>query len=136
MEAIVKMGDATERLHVNFLPVLAVEALGQEMRPSVLLYQRTLRHLYATSLDQFVERILQTSIVLRFLESDFCRHTVQFNQIVVETSWGFHLPGANFARCLIIGDNGLGSLTTSRCAKTQNLCDGLFLVIIQIGVKR
>ena len=69
MKTIIEMSDAAERLHVDFLSVLTVEALGQEVRPSVLFNQRTPGHIDAASFRQFVERVLQTSIVTRCLEA-------------------------------------------------------------------
>ena len=58
METIVEMGHTAKRLHVYLLTILAVKTLGQEMCPSVLLYQSAFRHLYATSLGQLIEGVL------------------------------------------------------------------------------
>ena len=55
MQPVVIMCDATERLHVHFPAVFAVKTPGHEMRPSILLYQKTFRHVNATSFRQFIE---------------------------------------------------------------------------------
>jgi len=51
------------------------------MSPTVFLNEGTFRHLYTTSLGQLVERIFQSSIILRLPETRLGRYSIQFDKI-------------------------------------------------------
>ena len=81
MEPVIKMGDSTQRLHMYLLPRPSVKAFRQKMSPSVFLNEGTFRHLYTTSLGQLVERVLQSSIILRLPETRLGGYSIEFDKI-------------------------------------------------------
>ena len=94
------------------LSIFTIESLCQKVCSPVFFDQRTFGHVDATSLDQFRERVFQTSVILGLLESCFSTDSVQFDNIIVETFRSSYLSGTHLACIFVVGYYGFCSLST------------------------
>ena len=76
---------------MDFLTVLTVKTLSEEMRTPVLLYNTAIRHLYATFLYEPVEGVFKPAEILSFPESGFCGYSIELYQIIVKAFGSFNL---------------------------------------------
>ena len=117
---VVIVRNAAEGLHVYLPALLAVEASGHEMCPSVLSHQAALGHSYAALFGEQVVDVLYLSEMLRVAQL-LVGHSVQLEQPVVESFGRRDLPAAHLARLVVIGDNGLCPLSSGRCSHADDV---------------
>ena len=97
----------TERLDVLLAAVLPVEAACHEVSAVVLFEQAAFEHLDSGGLCHEVVGVFDAAVEAASAEFVVLADAVEFEQPVVKTGVGRQLPGADFVRLRIPGDDGL-----------------------------
>ena len=129
------MRHCTKCLHVNLVSVNSIKPLGQEMSTTAFLHNRTFGHVNAAILDKTRKGILQPTEILRFAETCFRSHAIQFYQVVPETLWSLNLPRPNLTSLFIVRNYSLGTLTSGRSPQADNLRNGGFPILVEVSPK-